>query len=93
MNDLPKTIYDVHHGRNTGSPTRREAQGDGVLVVVSERESRLQGEGEQVETGKASEAGEMPFALTGVPRVGWRAGYAERCPSGSGRGCCKSAIR
>jgi len=31
-----------------GSPKSREAQGDGVPIVVSERESRLQGEGEQV---------------------------------------------
>ena len=40
---------------NVGSPTGREPYGDGVLIVVAgvtprqgKRESRLQGEGEQV---------------------------------------------
>ncbi len=93
MNDPPTTVWNVHHVRNTGSPKRGDSHGDGVLVVVSGKESLLQGEGEQVETGKVSEAGEMPFALTEVPRVGWRAGYAERCPSGSERGVWKRAAR
>ena len=33
---------------NTGSPTGREAHGDGVIVVVRGRESRPHGEGSQV---------------------------------------------
>ena len=36
---------------NTGSPTGREAQGDGVAVVVRGRESRPHGEGPQVLDG------------------------------------------
>src|SRR4051812_32229018 len=36
---------------NTGSPTGREAQGDGVAVVVCGRESRPHGEGPQVLDG------------------------------------------
>ena len=37
-----------YHGRNTGLPTGRESQGNGVSVVVSGGESPLQGEGRQV---------------------------------------------
>src|SRR4051812_26925314 len=37
---------------NTGSPTGREAQGDGVAVVVRGRESRPHGEGPQVLDGQ-----------------------------------------
>ena len=37
---------------NTGSPTGREAQGDGVAVVVRGRESRPHGEGPQVLDGR-----------------------------------------
>src|SRR3954471_13725519 len=40
---------------NTGSPTGREAQGDGVAVVVRERESRPHGEGPQVSDDQSIE--------------------------------------
>ena len=73
--------------RTTGSPHGREPHGDRALIVVSGRESRLQGEGGQVSEGNR---------LTGVrdaqqpesrhPRGYWRAGCTETCPSGSGRG-------
>jgi len=62
MNDPPKTVYDVHHVRNAGSPNSREAHGDGVLVVVSGWESQLQGKGDQVEPEEHIQAREMRFA-------------------------------
>src|SRR3954471_17882752 len=40
---------------NTGSPTSREAQGDGVAVVVCGRESRPHGEGSQVSDDRSIE--------------------------------------
>ena len=45
VNDPPTTVYDVHQVRNTGSPTQGDLHGDGFPIVVSERESRLQGKG------------------------------------------------
>ena len=48
MSDLPTATYNVHHGRNTGMPTGRKSYGIGVLVVLGKRESRLHGEGGQV---------------------------------------------
>jgi hypothetical protein len=44
MNGVPTTIYDVHHARKAGLPKRGDLYGDGIPIVVSERESRLQGE-------------------------------------------------
>lgn len=52
MRGVPAAIVDVHHARNSGWPKSRETHGDGVPRGVSERESRLQGEG--------GEAGECP---------------------------------
>jgi hypothetical protein len=45
--DLSRTS-DVQSQRNVGSPKGREPYGDGVLVVVRARESRVHGEGGQV---------------------------------------------
>src|SRR5262249_28071665 len=39
---------DVPGRRNVGWPARREAKGNGAVVVLSARESRVQGEGRQV---------------------------------------------
>jgi hypothetical protein len=47
-NGAPTSRSDVCRFGNAGSPTGRESYGDGVSVVVSGRESRLQGEGRQV---------------------------------------------
>ena len=49
MREAPPPIDAVSTVRNTGWPSSREAQGDGGPIVLSERESRLQGEVEQVE--------------------------------------------
>ena len=56
MKEAPKSIYNVFIVRNMGLPKGRESYGNGVLIVVvgvtspqGERESRLQGEVEQVE--------------------------------------------
>jgi hypothetical protein len=43
----PTAVLNVTRVRNARLPTRREPQGNGVLVVVSGRESRLPGEGGQ----------------------------------------------
>lgn len=40
---------NVHYVRNARSPKSREAHGDGAFVVVRGRESRLHGEGRQVD--------------------------------------------
>ena len=47
---------------NTGSPTGREAQGDGVAVVVRGRESRPHGEGPQVSDDRGIEVAGMAIA-------------------------------
>ena len=44
----PTAVLNVNRVRNARWPTSREAQGNGVSVVVRGRESRLQGEGRQV---------------------------------------------
>jgi hypothetical protein len=38
----------VQLDRNSGSPKRGDPHGDGVSIVLGERESRLHGEGRQV---------------------------------------------
>jgi group II intron reverse transcriptase/maturase len=45
-------------------PTRRETQGDGVAIVLRERESRLPGEGRQVSGDPTGEVREMRNAAT-----------------------------
>ena len=50
MTGAPKVIYYVWQIRNTGWPTGRESYGHGVLIVLSERESRLHGEAGQVDS-------------------------------------------
>jgi hypothetical protein len=47
-NWAPKPPYHITHVRNAGLPTGREPYGNGVPVVVRGRESRLHGEGGQV---------------------------------------------
>ena len=47
-----------------GSPDRRETQGDGVAIVLRERESRLPGEGRQVSGDPTGEVREMRTAET-----------------------------
>jgi hypothetical protein len=47
MSGLPKWCCNVRCWRNTGSPKSREVHGDGVPIVVSDRERRSHGEGEQ----------------------------------------------
>ena len=47
MGRLSRT-RDVQSQRNAGSPKGREPYGDGVPIVVRDRESRLHGEVEQV---------------------------------------------
>ena len=79
--------------RTTGSPHGREPHGDRALIVVSGRESRLQGEGGQVSEGKDSRRCEMHNNRSRDPSRGyWRAGCTETCPSGSGRGGRKRGL-
>ena len=47
-NEVPTSRSDVNDGRNTGSPTGREAYGDGATIVVRAWESHVHGEGWQV---------------------------------------------
>src|SRR3954454_1940482 len=47
---------------DTGSPTGREAQGDGVVIVVRGRESRSHGEGPQVSDDQSIEVAAMARA-------------------------------
>ena len=47
MGCLSRARY-VQHPRNVGWPKGREPYGDGVPIVVRDRESRLHGEVEQV---------------------------------------------
>jgi len=44
MSGVPTAIYDVHHARKAGWPTRGDPYGDGIPIVVSGWESQLQGE-------------------------------------------------
>lgn len=44
MSHLPTAVYDVQGIRKAGWPTRQEAQGHGIPIVLRERESRLHGE-------------------------------------------------
>ena len=48
MNGIPSLHCILQRTRNMGSPKSREAQGDEISIVVRERESRSQSEGEQV---------------------------------------------
>src|SRR5262249_42752207 len=61
MNGRPKLCSNVRPRRNARSPTGREPQGDGVLVVVGVRESRTQGEGGQADPEGGSKVGDMPI--------------------------------
>ena len=61
MSGRPKPRSDVRRRRNARSPTGREPQGDGVLVVVGVRESRTQGEGGQADQEVGSKVGDMPI--------------------------------
>jgi len=47
-NETPTSRYYVRMRGTAGSPTGRESYGDGVPIVVRERESRSHGEGGQV---------------------------------------------
>jgi hypothetical protein len=62
VSGAPTRIYDVHHARKTGSPTSREAHGDGDPIVVRGRESRLQGKVGQVSQCPVHETGGMRTA-------------------------------
>jgi hypothetical protein len=84
--------------RDTGSPTGREAQGDGAAVVVRGRENRLHGEGPQVLGRLEVKAAVMATAETGLaayadPGVGRQStgkpDEIERFLSGLVRGCGK----
>ena len=54
MREAPPTIYHVSTERNMGWPNLGDPHGDGVPIVLSERESRSQGEGKQVKTVKTA---------------------------------------
>ena len=86
MSGVPTVIYDVYHGRNMGWPTGREPYGHGASVVVSERESLLQGEGKQVEGWKQAES--LDYVKCGDDSEGvlpghWRAVCGESRRHGS----------
>src|SRR5260370_35770604 len=66
MSAAPTSRSDVQHHRNAGWPTGRESQGHGVLVVVGDGESPLQGEGGQVGRPLKGEGSEMDNYLTRV---------------------------
>jgi len=60
-------VHTWHRGqRDTGSPTGREAQGDGAVVVVRGRESRPHGEGPQVRGWSNWEVAVMATAETAL---------------------------
>jgi len=61
-NETPTEVYDVSCGRNMGWPTWGDPQGDGIPIVLRERESRLHrevGEGDQAVRTNGMEHGEM----------------------------------
>src|SRR4051794_8059953 len=85
MRGPPPSRSDVQHRGNAGSPTGREPYGDGAPVVVRGRESRSQGEGEQV-FGTVSPRGGMRNAerrnLSDRRSRSWKEGPpAQRCVS------------
>jgi len=57
----------VYRVRNMGSPHGGDPYGDGDPIVVSERESRSQGEGGQVAKGTLKRTLERSLALEEVP--------------------------
>jgi hypothetical protein len=62
-NKTPTEVFDVLCARNMGLPNGGDPYGDGIPIVVSERESRLQGEvGHGGKAGRKSdmERGDMP---------------------------------
>lgn len=64
MSGLPTPCYHVSQELNAGWPTGRESYGHGVPIVVSARESRVHGEGEQVTRYQYLEVREMRNAET-----------------------------
>ena len=48
MSETPKLVSNVKVVRNMGCPKSRETHGHGVVIVVRDWESQLQGEGRQV---------------------------------------------
>ena len=60
MSGAPTRIYDVHHARKAGWPTRGDPQGHGLPIVVGGWENQLQGE--------VGEVGECPEHQTGGKR-------------------------
>src|SRR5215212_6882478 len=81
MGGPPPSRSHVQHRGNAGSPTGREPYGDGAPVVVGGRESRSQGEGEQV-SGTVSPRGGMRNAerrnLPGRRSRSWKEGSPAR---------------
>jgi len=83
---------------DTGSPTGREAYGDGVVIVVRGRESRPHGEGPQVSDDRSIEVAAMAIAEN--TRViysdlseewHWKAGRHRKSHIRFGEGCALQA--
>jgi hypothetical protein len=64
MSGVPTAIEDVHHARKAGWPKRGDPQGHGIPIVVSERESRLHGEGGEAGECAEDETGDMRNAVS-----------------------------
>ena len=91
------SALNVSFDRNSGSPTSREAHGDGASIVLvgvtpyqGAWESQVQGKGRQVlrqiSQGTVRDAPLFNQKRTGKTVKNWRAVCGESCQHGSGRG-------
>ena len=108
INGPPKSRYIRTTGTNVGSPKGREPYGDGVPVVVvgvaphqGVRESRKQGEGEQVtghqQIGRSAKC-KTPkrywvSSVNHSRHSHWRARYGETRPAGSEGGHTEKVLK
>src|SRR5437667_1431191 len=85
-NGAPTSRSYVYRSGNAGSPMGRESYGDGVSIVVSGRESRLQGEGRQVAVTQRSKRARCVQAETPREADHWRAGCDRKTHARFGKG-------
>src|SRR5207253_8090019 len=76
----------VYRSGNAGSPMGSESYGDGVSIVVSGLESRLQGEGRQVAVTQRSKRARCVQAETPREADHWRAGCDRKTHARFGKG-------
>src|SRR5438128_12407820 len=85
-NGAPTSRSYVYRSGNAGSPMGREYYGDGGSIVVSGRESRLQGEGRQVAETQRSKRARCVQAETPREADHWRAGCDRKTHARFGKG-------